>query len=388
MTAGIDTVLIVHVAREWKIFHRRHMLLALAEVLPPQVAMLCVNRPITPDVTLWKDPPRFWRRAGTFEDGRVRVVTPRLLLHDITAGRIPGAPAANTALLRRKVRACLRSYYPSARRVIQWVYHPLQRWVYGAFPEAERVYECYDEYTRTPDGALVASSWRDEQALVRLVDLTFVTSQALLESRRSLTRRLIRTPNGVPEFFFDMVPDSSDQLVQIPSPRIVYVGNARPPLDFSLLEEVFRHRPGWQLIFAGPVDRSVRIPGLRSLPNVHFLPERSFQSVPPLLRQMDAGLIPFQINEFSRALNPLKLAEYLACGLPVVASQLPELSTLGELVFTAPNEPEPFEAAIARALAVDRPSHSRRAIAVARELSWTTIARRYVLPELESAFHL
>jgi len=38
------------------------------------------------------------------------------------------------------------------------------------------------------------------------------------------------------------------------------------------------------------------------------------------------------VNELTIAANPLKLREYLAAGLPVVATPLPEIKKLGQLV--------------------------------------------------------
>jgi len=40
---------------------------------------------------------------------------------------------------------------------------------------------------------------------------------------------------------------------------------------------------------------------------------------------MDMGLIPFRLNPLTAAVNPIKLREYLAAGLPVVSTPLPEV---------------------------------------------------------------
>ncbi|MBI3872251.1 MAG: glycosyltransferase [candidate division Zixibacteria bacterium] len=221
-----------------------------------------------------------------------------------------------------------------------------------------------------------------------MADLTIVTAGALVQPRQQAARQLALITNGVPDFFFDAANNESGTLGVIPHPRIGYLGNARPPFDIDLLAAVFRRRRDWHLVLAGPIDKSLQIRALRALPNVHFLPSRPLEEVPALLRQWDVGLIPFKLNDFSRALNPLKLGEYLACGLPVVATDLPELRAHGDLVWRTPNESAGFEEAIALALAVDRKSHARRAVAAAREITWTAIARRYILPQLEAVFFL
>jgi hypothetical protein len=63
--------------------------------------------------------------------------------------------------------------------------------------------------------------------------------------------------------------------------------------------------------------------------------------------------LPFVVNELTLAANPLKLREYLAAGLPVVATPLPEIQRLGDLVRTA-GTPDEFLSRIETLLGADR----------------------------------
>ena len=71
----------------------------------------------------------------------------------------------------------------------------------------------------------------------------------------------------------------------------------------------------------GDVDES----RLRSLENVHFLGGKPVDALPGYLKALDVALIPYKLNELTRNIFPLKLYEYLAAGLPIVAAALPEL---------------------------------------------------------------
>jgi glycosyltransferase involved in cell wall biosynthesis len=392
MALHTTTVILVHVARRWRTFHRRHMLLALGEALPEDTALVCVDRPITPDVTLWKDPARFWtgiwRLREEEDSGRVRVVTLRLAAHDITADRIPALQPVNRWLARRQLRRYLRTRFPEVRRVIQWIYHPVQRWLFDALPEAGRVYECYDEYARTVEGEWVPSRWKKEEPVLRRADVTFVSTEGMAKPRRGLAAHIALLRNGVGDFFFDVVSSSPDAIDHIPRPRIGFVGIVRTPVDFQLLEAVFSHRQDWHLVFIGPVQSSLPIEGLRSLRNVHFLGPRRFELLPGVIRRLDVGLIPYRVTEYIRVTRPLKLAEYLAVGIPVVTVNLPELRDMGDLIWSSSSQPAAFEQAIESALASDRNRYAERAIAAARELSWSAIVRRCVLPELKQVFQV
>jgi hypothetical protein len=80
---------------------------------------------------------------------------------------------------------------------------------------------------------------------------------------------------------------------------------------------------------------------LRKLANVHFTGRRPYQSLPGYCKKFDIAVLPFIVNELTLAANPLKIREYLAAGLPVVATPLPEVQRLGELVHAA-TTPEEF----------------------------------------------
>jgi len=71
---------------------------------------------------------------------------------------------------------------------------------------------------------------------------------------------------------------------------------------------------------AGPVWKKAKTDRLKKMPNVHFLGPISYHDLPELYNYFDIGIIPHQITKFTKSMNPLKMYEYLACGLPVVTT--------------------------------------------------------------------
>jgi glycosyltransferase involved in cell wall biosynthesis len=65
---------------------------------------------------------------------------------------------------------------------------------------------------------------------------------------------------------------------------------------------------------------------------VHFLGRKPYSALPSYCAGIDVAILPFVINELTLASNPLKLREYLAAGLPVVTSDIPEVRRLSEHV--------------------------------------------------------
>ena len=107
------------------------------------------------------------------------------------------------------------------------------------------------------------------------------------------------------------------------------VGMHDSRLDVEALEAIATADPSWQVVLIGPVKPGqVDEQRLRRLPNVHLLGEKPRPELPAYLKGMACALIPYKANELTRNIFPLKLFEYLAAGVPVVAGGLPELQSL------------------------------------------------------------
>jgi glycosyltransferase involved in cell wall biosynthesis len=91
--------------------------------------------------------------------------------------------------------------------------------------------------------------------------------------------------------------------------------------------------------------------------------------LPAYCRAFDVGLIPFRVDALTVRANPLKLREYLAAGLPVVSSDLPEVRKYAGLARPATGVDE-FVAAIEAALADRGETAARSRIAAMAHESW------------------
>ena len=124
-------------------------------------------------------------------------------------------------------------------------------------------------------------------------------------------------------------------------------------VDFPLLLKLASQRPDFHLVFIGDErvgQRSVVLKQLGDLPNVHLLGWRAYYRLPDYFRGLDVGLLPLRANDYTRAVFPMKFFEYLAAGLPVVASPLPALEVYGELHRRTAND-DAFIAGIEEVLA-------------------------------------
>ena len=111
---------------------------------------------------------------------------------------------------------------------------------------------------------------------------------------------------------------------------IGFIGTVADWVDLEVVRHLASSRPQWSLLLIGDVQTDTS--ALRDLSNVHLLGRRSYQSLPAYCKAFDVAILPFVVNELTVAANPLKLREYLAAGLPVVATPLPEVLKLDGMV--------------------------------------------------------
>ena len=97
--------------------------------------------------------------------------------------------------------------------------------------------------------------------------------------------------------------------------------------------------------------------------------------LPAVMAGFDVALMPFALNEATRSISPTKTLEYLAAGLPVVSTRVPDVvADYGDVVHLADDGRE-FAAACRAALAEPRPcERDRRVRGRRRRQEWDTIA--------------
>ncbi len=157
------------------------------------------------------------------------------------------------------------------------------------------------------------------------------------------------------------------------APVAGYVGALGPWFDAGAIARAARERPAWTFRLAGRVeDDDVR--ALARLSNVTLVGEIPYASVPDFLSRVDVGLVPFKDTALTRAVDAVKLYEYLAAGLPVVARELP-----GLMRWTAPAvyhyvDPDALGETIRRAHDDDNPSYAFRRHDLLHSETWRTRA--------------
>jgi glycosyltransferase involved in cell wall biosynthesis len=254
-------------------------------------------------------------------------------------------------------------------------------------PKSRVIYYCVADFLAlTDDAAEVAES---ERRLVLESDAVFVQGEPLVARFTSIGGRHLHAFHvGTNLEVFD--PDRefavSPEIAGLPRPIIGYSGGLHRFVDLRLVRDVARAYPGASVVLIGPVQADVRL--LRSERNVHIFGARPFTELPAFVAGFDVGLVPYVRSRYTDTVYPTKLFEYLALGVPVVATDLPELVRLhlpiDALRLSTPGSR--FVAGVGEALD-SRSEHLRRLRRdLARSHSWGRIVRDMssVIAELDA----
>src|SRR5688572_29393493 len=219
------------------------------------------------------------------------------------------------------------------RDPITWTFEPSSADVVGSLGEQMTIYHCVDEFSELPgaDGAAIVAM---EKKLLERVDLVLVSAGPLEEAKSRFNPNTHLVTHGVDVAHFGSALDAltrvPPELERLTKPVIGFFGLVADWVDLDLVRKVAQQRPHWSIVLVGKVDTDTA--AVAGLPNVHLVGWRDYASLPGWCKGFDVAILPFRVNKLTLAANPLKLREYLAAGLPVVATALPEAQRLAPWV--------------------------------------------------------
>jgi glycosyltransferase involved in cell wall biosynthesis len=164
-----------------------------------------------------------------------------------------------------------------------------------------------------------------QRRLLAAADVVFAGGRSLYESvRRQRERGVHLFPSGV-----DCSHYASSRLQRVAKPsnarRVAgYVGVIDERIDLDLVEALAAALPDWAVRIVGPVAK-IEPESLPQAPNIEYPGMADYSELPQIMAEFDVALMPFALNEATRSISPTKTLEYLAAGLPVVSTRVPDV---------------------------------------------------------------
>ena len=249
---------------------------------------------------------------------RLWVVTPLL----VPLPSKTGIRKLNGWIYRRVMRRCSRRLSFEQPVLINYV--PVLSEAMKAWHGKRVVYHCVDRWDAFDmyDSTLMAEV---DRQCCELADVVIATSEDLYERCRSRCASCRLIMHGVDHAHFAAALDAPDRPRDLPDGDIVgFFGLLSEWVDQELLVRLAEAVPTANVVLIGTAD--VDVSALESVPNIHLLGPRPFRELPAYIASFRVGIIPFAVNELTKAVNPIKLREMLAAGCPVVSTALPEVA--------------------------------------------------------------
>jgi glycosyltransferase involved in cell wall biosynthesis len=372
-----DVGLIALVPDEWEDLWqpRHHVVSRLAQYF--QVVW------VQPDAGTWASLDNRRTPADRFDPGEGTPASPgpgfMVYRPDLWIARLHRVSWMDNLLMQHRfIRARKLLTRRGCQRIILYMWRP------SLLPGLESVVfdlSCYhidDEYSFSPVEVPVSDV---ERRLIRDVDQVFLHSSGLLEKKGSINPHTMFVPNGVDyQAYSRQVPEPLD-LATIPRPRIGYTGFIKRHLDWQVLSHLCVEHPEWSFVFVGPQSPHEDIvPVVQELAkrrNVYFLGPKPTHLLCAYPQHFDVCIMPYQANDYTKYVYPLKLHEYLASGKPTVGTRIRTLREFSHVLSLA-NTPEEWSAAIEDSLTSAANTLERRALRqeVARQYDWERLVLR------------
>ena len=154
-----------------------------------------------------------------------------------------------------------------------------------------------------------------------------------------------------------------------------YVGVIDERLDLELIADLAALLPSWEIRLVGPVAK-IDPTALPEAPNITYPGPAGYRELPAVMGGFDVALMPFARNEATRSISPTKTLEYLAAGLPVVSTRVPDVVSSFADVVDLQDDAAGFADACRRVLRHSAEARAGRCRVHLHEHHWDTIAAR------------
>jgi glycosyltransferase involved in cell wall biosynthesis len=230
----------------------------------------------------------------------------------------------NRKIYTRMVSRYIKQFNPS--EYILWLYHPKDIDIINFTKPSVIVYDCMDDFKEFlgESSSLICMEFE----LLKKADIVFTGGAHLYETKKGLFKEGYFLPCGVDyDHFSKTCQNKPDNIKDLHGLIAGYFGAIDERLNLELLMYITEKLPYINFVFIGPILK-INYTELFQKPNVKYIGEVDYSELPNYGSYFDICLIPFDINDLTKTMNPTKTLEYFAMGKPVLSTPLPDIINL------------------------------------------------------------
>jgi glycosyltransferase involved in cell wall biosynthesis len=250
-----------------------------------------------------------------------------------------------------------------------WLYTPMAYDIARDLGHGRLIYDVMDDlssFKHAPEGLVLR-----QRQLLAAADVVFTGGRSLHRSTIGQRRHAVYLfPSGVEQEHY-----AASRKLRCARSRNVagYVGVIDERVDLGIIEKMAAALPDWTVRMVGPVAK-IEESSLPQASNIDYVGLVPYHELPQVMAGFDVALMPFALNEATRAISPTKTLEYLAAGLPVVSTRVPDVvADYADVVHLADDGDE-FAAACREVVTHEVSERDRKAKPIQRRQEWDYIA--------------
>jgi glycosyltransferase involved in cell wall biosynthesis len=228
------------------------------------------------------------------------------------------------------------------------------------------------------DKLLIVPYWRKhgldlEPKLIAKSDFVFTNSLHYEDYARKYNNNSYMVGQGCDVSIYQ--PEKTviaEELKSIDKPIIGYVGYlSAKRLDTNLMSGIAKAKPDFEIVLVGPEDDSFKKTDLHQLPNVTFLGSKPPETLPSYIKGFTIAMNPQQLTKATKGNYPRKIDEYLAMGIPTIATKTKAMEWFNDTVLLGENL-EDYLNNIDQIMKSDTQEKKENRIKTGHSHSWTT----------------
>lgn len=274
------------------------------------------------------------------------------------------------------------------RNPILWSYNPLCTPYLNKLHEGMVIFDTVDnwcEHIAYTKQCYQKRLKKNYKLIADKADVIFMVSPNLQSFYKSFNRTesVYYIPNGVEldnfkkEHVTHPEPIEFFNQPELKNKKIIgYIGTIQTNrFDIQLIQYCAKNHPDKAFVLGGPIwkDSINEIEKeLKPLNNVFFcgpIPRKDWVNY---CSYFDVAMNPHKVNEFTHYTCPTKIYEYIACGKPVVSTDVCGADEFNDLIYTT-TTPQEFSQALAKALEEDSQEKQEKRFKIAHQhYSWNS----------------
>jgi glycosyltransferase involved in cell wall biosynthesis len=284
----------------------------------------------------------------------------------------------NRKLLLRRLAPLVESFEAAPVAITT---QPTMAELVGPLPVRRWVYYCVDDFGQWP-GLDHETLRRMEGWLIDRADVLIAAGEELRARIRRRGRDAALLTHGVDTGAWRRPASGSvTGLEGLERPLVVFWGLVDRRLDLAFLRRLGQDLTRGTVLLVGP--EADADPALARVPRLVRLPPVPFEQLPAVAAAADVLVMPYADLPVTRAMQPLKLKEYLATGKPVVARGLPATREWHDCLDTAAT-PEEFSRLVRLRLGEELPDEQHLARRRLEQEGWDAKAAEFARLALDA----